>query len=181
MNSSIFLIFVLKKLVQVQYFTLELQRVCTHMEKSSPVTIKALNYVCMHLKFSPLLIKVQNIIPSLFLLCTGHVSLISPQHKAALSLFLSLHQAQHWKCDLQQLSSEIPSNENLRDYYCRITRLTHTRTFLKCHGQLASPSLLAVKDRDIATTKLILVANLNGKGWKFPFLNTAERTVFPKT
>lgn len=46
MNSSIFfLIFVLKKLVQVQYFTLELQRVCTHMEKSSPVTIKALNYV----------------------------------------------------------------------------------------------------------------------------------------
>lgn len=66
MNSSIFLIFVLKKLVQVQYFTLELQRVCTHMEKSSPVTIKALNYVCMHLKSSPLFNKVQNVIPSLF-------------------------------------------------------------------------------------------------------------------
>lgn len=82
MNSSIFfLIFVLKKLVQVQYFTLELQRVCTHMEKSSPVTIKALNYVCMHLKSSPLFNKVQNVIPSLFLLCTGHVSSISPHTK----------------------------------------------------------------------------------------------------
>lgn len=92
MNSSIFfLIFVLKKLVQVQYFTLELQRVCTHMEKSSPVTIKALNYVCMHLKSSPLFNKVQNVIPSLFLLCTGHVSSISPQHKAAMSLLLGLH------------------------------------------------------------------------------------------
>lgn len=62
--------------MQVQYFTLELQRVCTHMEKSSPVTIKALNYVCMHLKSSPLFNKVQNVIPSLFLLCTGHVSSI---------------------------------------------------------------------------------------------------------
>lgn len=82
MNSSIFfLIFVLKKLVQVQYFTLELQRVCTHMEKSSPVTIKALNYVCTEYF---LFDKVQITTPSLVFLCTGHVSLIVPTVLASL-------------------------------------------------------------------------------------------------